>query len=105
MPCIAFGCQELSKVCRRSDEEFCGNNYGFRPVPRWYVHLDGWNAACGLILEKFFGTALLLAPAKERGLGDMVALADKGNAYTGAVKFDSVVSGDKFMWQKVVNEI
>ena len=53
----------------------------------------------GLIPERLFGTVILLVPTKKRGFGDMVTPTDKGNANTGAVKFNGMVSGDKFMWQ------
>ena len=56
-------------------------------------------ANSGLIPGRVFGTVISLVPAKKGGFRDMVAPTDEGNPYTGAVKFNGMVSGDKFMWQ------
>ena len=51
------------------------------------------------VAEGFFCAVIPLIPTHERGFRDMIASADKGNADSGAVKFNSMISGVKFMWQ------
>lgn len=52
----------------------------------------------GFIYQGFFGTIKFFVPAKEGGFRDMMATAEKGNTYVGAVKFNSMVFCVKLMW-------
>ena len=100
MSCIAFGGEEFSvkftdgnvgvpaEVIANPAEFLCGMRIGMCGM-----------GSVGFVAEGFFCTVILLIPVHEGGFRDMIASADKGNADAGAVKFNGMVSGVKFMWQ------
>ena len=100
VPFVAFCCQEFSI-------KFTDGNVGvsaevitdpcefFRSMR---IGVSGMGPV-GFVTEGFFCAVIPLIPTHEGGFRDMIASTDKGNADAGAVKFNGMVSGIKFMWQ------